>query len=77
MVGKFIKVKFDAQGVLDKISVEMRGNRGTFYRGKVRAYDAQTKLHTVFYRSDDTTFYHNFMVEGRDDFIKRGNWKFD
>ena len=77
MVGKFIKVKFDAQGVLDKISVEMRGNRGTFYRGKVRAYDAQTKLHTVFYRSDDTTFYHNLMVEGRDDFIKRGNWKFD
>jgi hypothetical protein len=43
MVGKFIKVKFDAQGVLDKISVKMRGNRGTFYRGKLRAYDAQAE----------------------------------
>jgi hypothetical protein len=76
-VGKFIKVKFDAQGVLDKNSVEMRGNRVTFYRDKVRAFDAKTKLHTVFYRSNDTKVCHNFMVEGRDDFIKRGNLKFD
>jgi hypothetical protein len=77
MVGKFIKVKFDNQGVLDKISEEMRGNRGRFYRGKVRSYDAREKLHTVYYRSDDTTFYHNFMNPASDSFIKRENWKFD
>jgi hypothetical protein len=49
MVGKSTKVKFDNQGVLDKISEE-RGNRGRFYRGKVRSYDAREKLHTAYWR---------------------------
>ena len=69
-------VKFDNKGDFRKSTVsKQRGDRGTFYIGKVLSYNPDTKRHDeVYYPYDKSTRRHNLFDKTRGDYIERGKY---